>query len=117
MLHLAGTVPAASLHGRGNPTNRPFARPAELLESERSPRTLSNRDPHTMYAVADSSSLADPEPLVDAIQLAAHLHFDVRLIRKLARQSLIPALDYENGGRHYYRLHISEVEAALRARA
>lgn len=57
-----------------------------------------------------------PEPLVDAKELATHLRFDVRLVRKLAHQRLIPAIDYENGGRHYYRFHISEVEAALRAK-
>ena len=55
------------------------------------------------------------EPLVDAKQLAQHLHFGVRLVRRLARNHVIPAIDYENGGRHYYRFRISEVESALKA--
>lgn len=68
----------------------------------------------TMSAGTSLPSWAGAEPLVDAKQLAAHLHFGVRLVRKLAQQQLIPAIDYVNGTRHYYRFHISEVEAALR---
>lgn len=71
----------------------------------------------SMSAVLSLPAPSSPEKLVDAKALATHLGFDVRLVRKLAKNHVIPSLCYENGARAYYRFHVSEVEEALRKKA
>lgn len=51
--------------------------------------------------------------LVDAKAVADHLHFDVSVVRKLAKQNRIPALRIRNGKRDFCRFRIADVEAAL----
>jgi len=66
-----------------------------------------------MGNVAEISSRNMSE-LVDAKRLADYLHFDVSVVRKLAKQNMIPALRIRNGNRDFCRFRIADVEEALK---